>query len=308
MQHYEAFISEALNLPALKVGIVHPCSTSAIIAAIDARDKGLIIPILIGPEAKILRAAELAGKSLSGIELKHVEHSHAAAALAVKMAANSQVNALMKGSLHSDELISAVVDSKSGIRTDRRVSHVYAMDIPAYSKPLIITDAAINIAPTLMHKMDICQNAIDLLVLLGMEKPHVAILAAVETVNPNMQATLDAAALTVMSNRGQITDAVVDGPLAFDNAVSLDAALMKGIESPVSGKADILLMPNVEAGNMLAKQLLYFAKADAAGLVLGARVPIIFTSRADSLRVRMASIALAKLVSERRRRLSSVIN
>ncbi len=303
-RHYEAFISEALHQPALKTGIVHPCTPDTIKAAIDARDQGLLIPVLIGPLAKIQRAADEAGVSLAGIEIESVEHSHAAADLAVKMAASGRVNALMKGSLHTDELMSAVVDVNSGIRTDHRISHIYAMDIPTYPKPLIITDAAINIAPTLMQKRDICQNAIDLLILLGVRQPRVAVLAAVETINPEMQATIDAAALTVMATRGQITGAIVDGPLAFDNAISLDAAISKGIDSPVSGNADILLVPNLEAGNMLAKQLLYLAKADAAGLVLGARVPIILTSRSDSQRVRLASIALAKLVSERRNRVA----
>jgi len=209
--------------------------------------------------------------------------------------------------LHTDELLAAVVDAASGLRTARRISHVYVMDIPAYSKPLVVTDAAVNIAPTLEHKRDICQNAIDLMHLLGVEQPRVAVLAAVETVMPGMRTTLDAAALTVMAARGQITGALVDGPLAFDNAISLAAAQTKGISSEVAGQADILLVPDLEAGNMLAKQLMYFAGADAAGLVLGARLPIILTSRSDSLRVRLASVALAKLVAERteKRRLLS---
>jgi phosphate acetyltransferase len=258
----------------------------------------LLDPLLIGPEAKIRAAAEAANVSLDGITIEAVAHSHAAAARAVELGAAGKVAALMKGSLHTDELLSAVVAAGSGLRTGRRISHVYAMDIPAYSKPLIVTDAAVNISPTLAQKRDICQNAIDLLHVLGVEQPRVAVLAAVETVNPAMPTTLDAAALTVMAARGQITGALVDGPLAFDNAISLAAAQTKGVHSPVVGQADILLVPDLEAGNMLAKQLVYFAGADAAGLIVGARLPIILTSRADSLRVRLASVALARLVAE----------
>jgi len=283
----------------LRTAIVHPCSVEAIQAAIEARDEGLLDPVLIGPEDKIRAAAALAQVSLDGITIFSVEHSHAAAALAVEMGAAGKVDALMKGSLHTDELLAAVVHPASGLRTERRISHVYVMDIPAYAKPLVVTDAAVNIAPSLAHKRDICQNAIDLLHLLGVEQPRVAVLAAVETVTPEMPTTLDAAALTVMAARGQITGALVDGPLAFDNAISLAAAKTKGIVSEVAGQADILLVPDLEAGNMLAKQLMYFAGADAAGLVLGARLPIILTSRSDSLRVRLASAALAKLVAER---------
>ena len=239
--------------------------------------------------------------SIAGLRLETTEHSHAAAVRAVELGAAREVEALMKGSLHTDELLAAVVAAQSGLRTGRRVSHVYALDVPAYPKTLIVTDAAINIAPTLEQKRDICQNAIDLLHVLGVAEPLVAILAAVETVNPAMQATLDAAALTVMAVRGQITGAKVDGPLAFDNAISFDAARIKEIVSPVAGQADILVVPDLEAGNMLAKQLIYLAGADAAGLVLGARAPIILTSRSDSLKVRLASVALAKLVVTRRR-------
>ena len=296
---YEAFIGAARRRPALRTAIVHPCSAEAIRAAVEARDENLLDPVLIGPPAKILAAAQLAQVSLEGIEIDAVEHSHAAAARAVELGAARKVAALMKGSLHTDELLAAVVARDSGLRTDRRISHVYAMDIPAYAKPLVITDAAINIAPTLEHKRDICQNAIDFLRLIGVDQPRVAVLAAVETVNPKMPSTLDAAALTVMAARGQITGGWVDGPLAFDNAVNLASATTKGIVSPVAGQADILLVPDLEAGNMLVKQLMLFAGADGAGLVLGARLPIILTSRADSLRVRLASAALAKLVAER---------
>ncbi|SHK21935.1 phosphate butyryltransferase [Roseomonas rosea] len=298
---FEPFLWKARDLHPMLTAIVHPCNAEAIQAAIEARDEGLITPVLIGPEPKIRAAAERAGLSISGFRLESTEHSHAAAARAVELAATGEVAALMKGSLHTDELLGAVVAAQSGLRTERRISHVYALDVPAYAKPLIITDAAINIAPTLEQKRDICQNAIDLLHDLGVAEPLVAILAAVETVNPAMPATLDAAALTVMAARGQITGARVDGPLAFDNAISFDAARIKEIVSPVAGQADILLVPNLEAGNMLAKQLIYLAGADAAGLVLGARVPIILTSRSDSLKVRLASVSLAKLVVARRK-------
>jgi phosphate acetyltransferase len=297
---FDAIVAEARSLPMVKTALVHPCSPEAIEAAVEIRDEGLLEPILIGPEMKIRAAAAQAGISIEGFEILHTEHSHAAAALAVELAVAGKVGSVMKGSLHSDEILGAVVGSGSGLRTERRVSHVYVMDVPAYSKLLIVTDAAINIAPTLEHKRDICQNAVDLMHMLGVAEPKVAVLAAVETVNDKMPATLEAAALTVMAARGQIKDAKVDGPLAFDNAISMEAARTKGIVSPVAGDADILLVPDLEAGNMLAKQLLYFANADAAGLVLGARVPIILTSRSDSLRVRIASAALAKLVAAKR--------
>ncbi|WP_309391933.1 bifunctional enoyl-CoA hydratase/phosphate acetyltransferase [Chelatococcus sambhunathii] len=296
---YEAFVRDARALPTLSAALVHPCSPEAIAAAVELRLQGLLEPVLVGPEAKIRAAADEAKVSLDGLRIVPTEHSHAAAARAVELAATGEVAALMKGSLHTDELLAAVIAPNSGLRTARRVSHVYAMDVPAYPKPLIVTDAAINIQPTLEHKRDICQNAIDLLRLVGVERPKVAVLAAVETVSAKMPSTLDAAALTVMAARGQITDADVDGPLAFDNAISPDAAKIKGIASPVAGQADILLVPDLEAGNMLAKQLIYFGGADAAGLVLGARVPIILTSRADSLRTQIASAALAKLVASR---------
>jgi phosphate acetyltransferase len=280
----------------VNTAIVHPCSPDAILAAIEIRDQGLLDPLLIGPEEKIRAAADAAKISLDGIAIESAPHSHAAAARAVELATSGTISVLVKGSLHTDELMSAVVAHGSGLRTERRISHVYAMDVPAYPKPLIITDAAINIQPTLEDKRDICQNAVDLMQRLGVEEPLVAVLAAVETINPKMPATLDAAALTVMAARGQISGARVDGPLAFDNAISQDAARTKGIISPVAGRADILLVPDLEAGNMLAKQLIHFAGAIAAGLVLGARVPIVLTSRADSLSTRLASAALAKLM------------
>lgn len=294
---YESFVARARALPMARAAIVHPCSPAAIQAAIEARDEGLLDPLLIGPEAKIRAAAEAAQISLDGLVIEAVEHSHAAAARGVELAVAGKISVLVKGSLHTDELLGAVIARNSGLRTERRISHVYAMDVPAYAKPIVVTDAAINIMPNLEEKRDICQNAIDLLRTLGIEEPLVAVLAAVETVNPKMPATLDAAALAVMAARGQITGGRVDGPLAFDNAVSLDAARTKGIVSPVAGQADILLVPDLEAGNMLAKQLIYFAGATAAGLVLGARVPIVLTSRADPLSARIASAALARLVA-----------
>ena len=294
---YETFVKRARDLPPVRAAIVHPCSAAAITGALEAREAGLLEPILVGPEAKIRAAAEAAQLSLDGIAIEPVAHSHAAAARAAELAVAGAVSVLVKGSLHTDELLGAVVAPGSGLRTERRISHVYALDIPAYDKPLIVTDAAINIQPTLEHKRDICQNAVDLLRRLGMEEPKVAVLAAVETVNPKMPSTLDAAALTVMAARGQITGAKVDGPLAFDNAISVDAARTKGIVSAVAGEADILLVPDLEAGNMLAKQLIYFAGATAAGLVLGARVPIVLTSRSDPLSARIASVALAKMVA-----------
>jgi phosphate acetyltransferase len=296
---YAHILRDAAALGALPVAIVHPCSIEALGAALEARDEGLLEPLLVGPEAKIRAIAEQGGLSLAGIGIESTEHSHGAAARAVELALQGRVAALMKGSLHTDELLGAIVAPGSGLHTERRISHVYAMDVPRYPKPLILTDAAINIAPTLAHKRDICQNAIDLLHVMGVPMPRVAVLAAVEVVNPAMPATLDAAALTVMAMRGQITGAQVDGPLAFDNAISLDAARTKEIVSPVAGSADILLVPDLEAGNMLAKQLIYLADADAAGLVLGVRVPVILTSRADSLQVRLASVALARLVVAR---------
>jgi phosphate acetyltransferase len=295
---FDAYLTRARELPLLRTGIVHPCSAEAIEAAIEARDEGLIEPVLFGPAHKIREAACAAGVSIDGIEMIEAAHSHDAAAKAVAAAARNEVKALMKGSLHSDELLGAVIAAGSGLRTERRISHVYLMDVPTYDKLLAVTDAAISILPTLDQKRDICQNAIDFLHKLGVDEPLVAVLAAVETVNSAMPATLDAAALTLMAARGQITGARVDGPLAFDNAINLDAARIKQIVSPVAGQADILLVPSLEAGNVLAKQLIYLAGADTAGLVLGARVPIILTSRSDSVRSRLISAALAKIVMQ----------
>ncbi|PZP31606.1 MAG: enoyl-CoA hydratase [Roseateles depolymerans] len=302
---YAQILKQARSLGPLPTAVVHPCSADALRAALEARDQELLLPVLVGPTARIQATADAAGLSLQELEIVDAPHSHAAASLAVQMAVQGRVAALMKGSLHTDELLGAVVAPDSGLHTGRRISHVYLMDVPSYRKPLLVTDAAINIAPTLAHKRDICQNAIDLLHVMGVAQPKVAVLAAVETVNPAMPATLDAAALSVMAARGQITGALVDGPLAFDNAISLAAAQTKAIVSPVAGDADILLVPDLEAGNMLAKQLIYLAGADAAGLAVGARVPIILTSRADSVSVRLASSALACLVAARSQRVGA---
>jgi phosphotransacetylase len=259
------------------------------------------VPVLVGPEAKIRAAAAEAGIDLAPYRLVAEPHSHAAADRAVAMARNGDVEALMKGSLHTDELMEAVVATATGLRTERRASHVFVMDVPAYPRMLLITDAAINIAPDLAVKADICQNAIDLARILGIVEPKVAILSAAETVNPKIESTLHAAALCKMADRGQIEGGVLDGPLAFDNAISPEAAKAKRIVSPVAGQADILLVPDIEAGNMLAKQLTYFAGADGAGIVLGVRVPIVLTSRADGLRTRLASAAVMQLVAHDRR-------
>lgn len=277
--------------------IAHPCSAAAITAAVEAAEAGLIMPILVGPDSKIRAAAEAAGKDIAAYRIVTVPHSHAAAAQAVALVRSGEARLLMKGSLHTDELMAAVVSSATGLRTERRISHAYVMDVPGHPTPLIITDAAINIEPTLEDKADIIRNAIDLAHVIGIEQPKVAILSAVETVTPTIRSTLDAAALCKMADRGQITGGLLDGPLAFDNAISEAAAKEKGIVSPVAGRAEILVVPNLEAGNMLAKQLTFLGGADAAGVVLGARVPIILTSRADSLHTRLASCAVAVLMT-----------
>jgi phosphotransacetylase/acyl dehydratase len=284
-------------LGAVRVAVVHPCDEISLSSVFDARKAGLIDPILVGPQARIEGAAKAAGLDLQGIAIEDAPHSHAAAALAVQLAASGKVEALMKGSLHTDELMGAVVASSGGLRTKRRISHCFVMQVAAYPRPFIITDAAVNIAPTLSEKVDIVQNAIDLAHVLGVETPRVAILAAVETVTPGMPATLDAAALCKMADRGQITGALVDGPLAFDNAVSAAAARINGITSPVAGQADILVVPDLESGNMLAKQLEYLGNADTAGIALGAKVPIVLTSRADARDTRLASCAIAVMLA-----------
>jgi len=299
---YEQMLTKCKTLKPIPTAVAHPCEASALSGAVEAADLGLIVPILIGPRDKIEATAQSAGIDIDGYEIVDTPHSHASAAKAVELLRETKAELLMKGSLHTDELIAAVVSREGGLRTGRRVSHVFVMDVPTYHKVLFITDGAINIAPTLEDKADICQNAIDLVIALGLKRPKVAILAAVETVTSKMPATIDAAALCKMAERGQITGAMLDGPLAFDNAISKQAANTKGIHSEVAGDPDILLAPDLEAGNILAKQLSFLANADSAGLVLGARVPIILTSRADSVRARIASCGVAMLAAHARRR------
>jgi phosphotransacetylase len=298
---YERLLARCEGLAPVPTAVAHPCEASALAAAVEAGARGLIDPLLVGPVDKIAETAIEAQLDLSNVQIVDVPHSHAAAARAVELVRQGKAEILMKGSLHTDELMSAIVSREGGLRTGRRISHVFIMDVPTYHKVLIVTDAAINIAPTLEDKVDICQNAIDLAVSLGLEKPKVAILAAVETVNSKMPATIDAACLCKMAERGQIKGGILDGPLAFDNAISSQAAETKGIKSPVAGDPDILLVPDLEAGNILAKQLTFLANADSAGMVLGAKVPVILTSRADSVRSRIASCAVAKLVAYARR-------
>ncbi|MEP7208147.1 MAG: bifunctional enoyl-CoA hydratase/phosphate acetyltransferase [Casimicrobiaceae bacterium] len=285
----------------VRCAVVHPCDRDSLRGAVEAAKRGLIVPIMVGPEAKIRAAATDAGIDLADYRLEFTPHSHAAAARAVALARGGEVDALMKGSLHTDELMEAAVGTAYGLRTDRRASHAFVLDIPAYPRMLIITDAAINIAPDLAAKADICRNAISLALVLGVANPKVAVLSAVETVNPKIPSTVDAAALCKMADRGQIAGGIVDGPLAFDNAISPEAAAAKGIVSPVAGVADILVVPDIEAGNMLAKQLTYLGGADSAGIVLGTSVPIVLTSRADSVRSRLASTAVMVLVAHARR-------
>ncbi|MBY6240988.1 bifunctional enoyl-CoA hydratase/phosphate acetyltransferase [Methylosinus sp. Sm6] len=298
-----AFFDDLLErcrvLPPIRLGVVHPCDAISLQGALAARDAGLATPVLVAPRAKLAAVAGAAGISLAGVEIIDAPHSHAAADRAVALVREGEVEALMKGSLHTDELMGAVVREGSGLRTERRISHVFVLDVPSYCKPLLVTDAAINIAPTLADKRDIAQNAIDLAHALGIARPKLAVLSAVETVDAKIPSTIEAAALCKMADRGQITGAEVDGPLAFDNAISPEAARAKGIKSSVAGDADILLAPDLEAGNILAKQLVYLAGAEDAGLVLGARVPIVLTSRADGVRARVVSCALAQLFAHR---------
>jgi len=298
---YEALLRRCKPLEPVATAVVYPCEATALTGAVEAAEAGLITPILVGPQKKIREVAREAGLNIDPYPIEDVPDSRAAAAKAVELVRAARAEMLMKGSLHTDELLAAVVASATGLRTGRRISHAFVMSVPTYPKPLIITDAAINIAPELDDKRDICQNAIDLAHSLGKATPKVAILAAVETVTTKMPATIDAAALCKMADRGQITGALLDGPLGLDNAISPEAAKTKGISSPVAGDADILLAPDLEAGNMLAKELTFLANADAAGIVLGARVPIILTSRADGVRVRIASCAVAVLVAHARR-------
>jgi phosphotransacetylase len=281
--------------------VAHPCDESSFTGAVEAGAKGLIAPILVGPADKLRSLAESLNVDPDSVRIVDAPHSHASAAKAVELVRKGEAELLMKGSLHSDEVLGAVVAKETGLRTGRRISHVFIMDVPTYHKVLIVTDAAINIAPTLEDKVDICRNAIDLAVSLGVSSPKVAILSAVETVTSKIPSTIDAAALCKMADRKQITGGILDGPLAFDNAISAEAARIKGIASQVAGDPDILLVPDLEAGNMLAKQLTFLANADSAGLVLGARVPVILTSRADSVRSRIASCAVALLAAHARR-------
>jgi phosphotransacetylase len=299
---YEKLLMRCKGLEPVPTAVAHPCEVSALTGAIEAAQLGLILPVLVGPSTKILSTAESAGIDISKFQIIDAPHSHGAAQKAVELLREGKAELLMKGSLHTDELMGAVVAREGGLRTARRISHVFIMDIPTYHKVLIVTDGAINIAPTLEDKSDICQNAIDLAIALGVETPKVAIIAAVETVTSKMPATIDAAALCKMAERGQIKGGRLDGPLAFDNAISQQAARTKGIVSAVAGDPDILVAPDLEAGNMLAKQLTFLGNADSAGLVLGAKVPIILTSRADSVRSRIASCGVAMLVAHSRRK------
>ncbi|HEX6397075.1 MAG TPA: phosphate acetyltransferase [Steroidobacteraceae bacterium] len=297
---YELLLSRCKQLAPVSTAVAHPCEAAALEGAMDAAEQGLITPILVGPIAKIREVAEKAKINLGKTEIIDAPHSHASAAAAVQVVREGRAQLLMKGSLHTDELLGAVVARETGLRTGRRLSHAFIMDVPTYHKVLIVTDAAINIAPTLEEKADICQNAIELAHSLGVPAPKVAILAAVETVTSKMPATLDAAALCKMADRGQIRGGLLDGPLAFDNAISKDAAKTKGITSEVAGDPDILLAPDLEAANILAKLLTFLANSDSAGVVLGAKVPVILTSRADSVRARIASCAVAVLAVQAR--------
>ncbi len=292
----EEWLATLRGHPAVRCAVVHPCDEASLRGAIDAADDGLIVPVLVAPRARLETLAASLGLSLAGIQIVDSEHSHASATLAAGMAARGEVGMLMKGSLHTDELMGAVL-AERGLRTGRRMSHVFRFEVPAYPRPLLVTDAAINIAPTLEEKADIVRNAVDLARALGVDRPKVALLSAVETVTPRIASTLDAAALCKMADRGQIAHATLDGPLAFDNAISAEAARIKGISSPVSGLADILVVPDLESGNMLAKQLEYLAGASSSGVVLGARVPIALTSRADPAVARKASAALAGVMA-----------
>jgi len=300
-EKYEQLLAHAKSLVPVPTAVAHPCDEASLQGAVDAAKIGLIAPLLIGPKARIEAVAAKCGLSLSGLEIVDTPHSHASAAEAVRLVREGRAECLMKGSLHTDELMGAVVAREGGLRTERRVSHCFVMDVPTYDQALIVSDAAVNIAPTLEDKVDIVQNAIDLAHALRMDEVRVAILSAMETVNPKVPSTIEAAALCKMADRGQITGAVLDGPLALDNAISMEAARIKRIESPVAGRANVLIVPDLEAGNMLAKSLSFLADADAAGIVLGARVPIILTSRADSVMTRLASCAVASMVAQARR-------
>jgi len=303
---YERLIAAAKEVASAVTLVVHPCDESSLRGACEAAAEGIIRPVLVGPAGKIKAVAAQFNFDISRFEIVDAPHSEAAAAKAVELVHEAKGELLMKGSLHTDELMRSVTAKATGLRTDRRISHVFAIDVPGYAETLWITDAAINIFPDLDCKRDIVQNAVDLYSGIGLGKPRVAILSAVETVTSKIPSTIEAAALCKMADRGQITGALLDGPLAFDNAVDPEAARIKGIKSPVAGRAQILVVPDLEAGNMLAKNLTFMAKADSAGIVLGARVPIILTSRADPLRARLASCAIAVLYANARRRAATV--
>ena len=306
-QKYQRLVATAKTLDPVITAVAHPCDQSSLEGAINAAEMGLIRPILIGPKEKIVGIAQQFKLDISPYECIDVPHSHAAAAKAVELVREGRAEALMKGSLHTDEVMGEVVKRDTGIRTARRISHCFVLDVPAYAEAIIISDAAVNIAPTLEAKLDIVQNAIDLARALRVNEVRVAILSAMETVNPNVPSTVEAAALCKMADRGQITGGILDGPLALDNAISLEAAQIKRIKSPVAGRANVLIVPDLEAGNMLAKSLIFLANADSAGIVLGAKVPIILTSRADSVMARLASCAVAVLLAAARRGDSSKV-
>ncbi len=300
-EKYERLMARCQSLPPVPVAVAHPCDQSSLEGAVDAAKRGLIIPLLVGPSARIKEVAAKHSLDISSFEIVDAAHSHESAAKAVELIRQGRAEVLMKGSLHTDELLSAVVKKDTGLRTGRRISHCFVMDVPGHTEVLVITDAAVNIAPTLADKVDITQNAIDMVHALDQHDVRVAILSAIETVNPAVPSTVEAAALCKMADRGQITGAKLDGPLALDNAISLTAAQIKKIDSPVAGRANVLVVPNLESGNMLAKSLSFLANADSAGIVLGAKVPIILTSRADSVPARLASCAVAVLLAKARR-------
>jgi phosphate acetyltransferase len=304
---YDLLIEQVQAMDPVPTAVAHPCSPGALEGATDAAEMGIIVPILVGPRARIEAIAAEAGIDISTYELIDAAHSHDAAEKAVALVREGRAEALMKGSLHTDELLAAVVRRDTGLRTERRLSHCFLMDVPGHDHVLTITDAAINIFPTLEDKIDIVQNAIDLSHAIGNDAPRVAILSAMETVNPKVPSTIEAAALCKMADRGQITGGLLDGPLAFDNAISPEAAAIKGIDGPVAGLADILVVPDLEAGNMLAKSLSFLMNADSAGIVLGARVPIVLTSRADTVQSRLASCAVAAMIVDYRRRKAAIL-
>jgi phosphate acetyltransferase len=305
-EKYERLVATTKALQALPTAVAHPCDETSLKGALEAAEAGIIVPVLVGPKERIRSLAKTHDLDIEDIEIIDVPHSQGAAEKAVEIVRAGKAELLMKGSLHSDELLGAVTKRETGLRTGRRISHVFVMDVPTHPQTLFITDAAVNIAPDLPAKRDIIQNAIDLFAALGLGTPKVAILSAVETINPSIPSTIDAAALCKMADRGQITGGELDGPLAFDNAISAEAARIKGIKSAVAGQAQILVVPDLEAGNMLAKNLSFLSRADAAGIVLGARVPIILTSRADNVRTRLASCAVAMLLAHSQRATSPV--